>query len=212
MNKFKKALTIAQKHFPELKIKYKDKSFFMKFLSFVMFFNSDFKTKFITTIGNTIYYPSEEHIKNNEEGAINILCHELMHIKQSNEDKLFSLKYLFPQIFAALSLLAFIHYAFLIFLVFLIPFSAYFRTKYEFEAYTVSLYCKYKQNSNFDYKKTIDNLVSNFTTSSYYWMCKNRSKLENGFMIEYNLMKNNMNDLHGIKNIINEVLESKNES
>lgn len=205
MNNFNQALEIAQKHFPGLKIKYKNESFFMKFLSLVLFFNPEFKTKFITTIGKTIYFPSKEFIENNNTSATHILCHELVHINQSN-DKFFSIKYLFPQILATFSLLAFIHPIFLIFLLFLAPIPAYFRSKYEYEAYVVSLYCKFKANENFDTLLSINSIVNNFTGSSYYYMNKNSEMLRAGFYSEMALIYENKNDLFGMKQTVDSVL------
>lgn len=212
MNDFKKALAKAKIHYPDLEIKYKNKSLFMKLISYILFFNKDFNSKYITTIGNTIYFPSEDFVKNNDSSSVDILCHELVHINQSNKDKFFKVKYLFPQIFAIGSLLsffAFINIWFLLalgFLLFLIPFNAKFRSNYEFEAYTTTMYCKYKRNNSLNTNRMIDSIVKNFTTSFYYWMDKDYVKMYSKFNKEMDLIKSNSNDLFGMKKIVDSVL------
>ena len=142
--------TFAQnmKRYYVFDIKYKDKSFFMKLLGFLLFFNKNFMTSYITTIGNTIYFPNEGYIKNNERSAIGILAHEIVHVEQSEKYGriLFSLMYLFPQCFALLALGAVFATLWLpmlwclVFLVFLAPIPAPWRTKFEIDGYTMSLF------------------------------------------------------------------------
>lgn len=134
-------------------IKFKDESTFMYLLSKILFFNKGFMTKFITTIGSTIYFPSREYIKMNEFGAVNVLAHEVVHVAQAEKyGKVpFSLMYLFPQCLALLSLLAFLAIWYLpflwclLFLVFLAPIPAPWRKKFELEGYTMSLFMSYLQ-------------------------------------------------------------------
>mgnify|MGYP007046843866 CR=1 FL=1 len=81
----------------KLDVKYKDTSFLMKLLSLILFFNKDFMKSFTTTIGTTIYYPSEEFVKNSPITSLITLLHELVHIIDYNKNKLlFTLLYLFP--------------------------------------------------------------------------------------------------------------------
>lgn len=130
-------------------VKFKDQSWFMKFLNFFMqIFNKNFMTGYITTIGNTVYFPSEEFIKENEEMAMMVLAHEIVHVSQfeNRGGFLFSVMYLFPQCLAALALCAIFAVFwlpmlwFLVFLVFLAPIPAPWRTRFEVEGYTMSLF------------------------------------------------------------------------
>lgn len=212
MNNFEQAVSVAKTHFPNLKIKYKDDSFFMKFLSYVLFFNKDFMSKYITTIGETIYYPSKQHVMMNEENAVNVLCHELVHVQQSKNNKLFKVKYLFPQILSVFALLAL--FAFwtkfallaLVFLVFLIPMPAAFRAEYEYEAYVTTMYCKFVRDNEVSPNTMIHLITQNFTTSSYYWMDREYGKIFGALWNEFALIEAGVNDLFGMKEIIDSVL------
>ena len=44
----------------DIRIAFKDESFLMKLLGFLLFFTKEFMTRFTTTIGNTVYFPSRE--------------------------------------------------------------------------------------------------------------------------------------------------------
>jgi hypothetical protein len=161
----------------KLDVKYKDTSFLMKLLSLILFFNKDFMKSFTTTIGTTIYYPSEEFVKNSPITSLITLLHELVHIIDYNKNKLlFTLLYLFPQILAIFALpLFFISWKFsAFFLLFLLPLPAYFRMKYERKAYAVSLYVikqlSLKKNFKVELEKQKDNYISYFKKSDYYYM------------------------------------------
>jgi hypothetical protein len=132
----------STKKFYDFSIKYKNQSLLMRVIGFLLFFNKDFMTKYITTIGNTIYFPSEEFVITKEQTSINILAHELVHVQQAKHYSkiIFSILYLFPQCLVVLSLLAPISLWFLFFLLFLLPFPAPWRTKFELEGYTMSLF------------------------------------------------------------------------
>jgi len=158
MAKFNLFQAYLQRSYP-FEIKYKNESLFMKILSYILFFNKTFMTNYITTIGNSIYFPSKEFIQNDEESAITILAHEVVHVKQSEDygRVLFSLLYLFPQclaLFAFLSVLAVFWLPFLwclCFLVFLAPIPAPWRTKFELEAYGMSMYMMDLQMRRLEY-------------------------------------------------------------
>lgn len=132
-------------------IRYKNESFLMKFLAmFVWVFNRKFMTKYITTIGNTIYFPSREYVEKDQNAAMIVLAHEIVHIEQSEKygGVLFSLMYLFPQSMALISLGAIFAVFWLpmlwclAFLVFLAPLPAPWRAKFEFEGYTMTLFAQ----------------------------------------------------------------------
>lgn len=136
------------KRFYVFDVRYKNQSWFMKLLATILFFNKDFMTGYITTIGSTIYFPDETWVEENEHAAMKVLAHEIVHVDQAERygKFLFSVLYLFPQCLAALSLLAILAVFWLpflwclLFLVFLAPIPAPWRAKFEFEAYTMTLF------------------------------------------------------------------------
>lgn len=161
-------------------IKYKNESLFMKIIGLLLFFNKDFMTKYITTIGNTIYFPNEQFIKENELNSISILAHEIVHLQQSKKygNFLYSLLYLFPQCLFILALLAPISNWFLLFLVCLFPLPAPWRAKFEEEGYTMSLFVIDVELKAFRNKqeyihntliKTAENIDKIFFRGSAYW-------------------------------------------
>lgn len=174
---FKDFVKCAQTYFPDLNIKYKDQSKFMKFLGIILFFNKDFLKEYITTIGDTIYYPNEDSTRNRFISNSVVLLHELVHIYDNKRFSiLYSLLYLFPQILTILFIpLLFISWKIaLIGLIFLLPLPAYFRMYFEKRGYLCSLYVV-----NFIYKKYgfcpplekySNDYIKNFKNSAYYYM------------------------------------------
>ena len=144
---FTKFVNNLKNHY-NFNIIFKEKSLFMKLLSYILFFNKDFMIDYTTTIGNNIYFPNQKYIDRDNNYCISILAHEIVHIKQSERygKLLFSLMYLFPQclsLLSILSVLAIFWFPFiwcLVFLLFLAPLPAPWRTKFELEACTMSLY------------------------------------------------------------------------
>ena len=161
-------------------IKFKNNSLFMKILGFIMFFNRGFMTDYITTIGNTIYFPNQEMLKDNEISNCEVLAHELRHIQQNKKyGLLYSLGYLFPQILVIFSLLGFFNLWFLLFLVFALPIPAIFRMIFEREGYKTTIFVLYiylsQKNANSDWVNSVINNNINFadqqfTSSAYYYM------------------------------------------
>lgn len=127
-------------------VKYKSESWLMKIISWILFFNPRFMTDFVTTIGETIYFPdsSKEWSENSLKA---IMAHEYIHVFDFQNDKLFSVKYLFPQILSLLTIfvIPFTWWG-LLFLLFLLPWPAYWRKKYEVRGYTMSLVAWYHIN------------------------------------------------------------------
>lgn len=168
----------AKRIFPNMSIKYKESSTFMKILSYLLFFNKSFMTKYITTIGNTIYFPNKDYLNNNKIQSSIILLHELMHIYDSMYygKYAFAFLYLFPQILFLLFIpLLFVSWKIaLVSLIFLLPLPAYFRMYFEKRAYMVSLYVAYKLSKKYDYEFDFEsykkNILSQFTSSNYYFM------------------------------------------
>jgi len=177
----------AKEHFPDLKIKYKDSSNFMKLLGYILFFNKRFMTSYTTTIGSTIYFPSEKFIKSRPNSAITIFLHELVHIYDAKRFNkiLYSLLYLFPITLLLVSIPLFFfswEIALVLTILSLCPLPAYFRMYFERRAYMVSLYAIQKLSEKMKFVPYLDkaknSFVSEFKGPSYYfmWIFPNISK------------------------------------
>lgn len=199
----------SKKEFPKLKIKYKDKSLFMKFLSFVLFFNKDFSKKYITTIGSTIYFPSQKYVETNDLICTIILMHELVHIKDYYKFKiLFSFLYLFPQILFPLFILGFFNPYFFIFSIFIIPIPALFRAYFEYKAYIMSMYATHQLSHKYDFNWSpdiaINSYIKNFVTSNYYYMFPFKNYLIKCFYIKFREIQD---DLHPFDDEIYKIVD-----
>lgn len=175
---FESVVNEAIIHFPNLQIKYKNESLFMKILGKLMFFNKSFMTDYVTTIGNTVYFPSKLFVTIRPVSSSMILMHELAHVYDSKKftSPLFSFLYLFPQILVLLALpLFFINWQIaLLFLLFLLPIPAYFRTYFEKRGYLISLYVENKLSKKLKFSINLDNAkndsIKHFKNSDYYFM------------------------------------------
>lgn len=140
-NKFTKLLSDKLSGF---KIKYKNESFLMKLISCILFFNKSFMTNYVTTLGYAVYFPSKEKIRTSPTSNMVTLSHEYVHASDANKYSriIFSILYLLPQILFLLIIpMSFIIGLWsLLFLCFLAPLPAYFRTKFEIRGYTMSLF------------------------------------------------------------------------
>jgi hypothetical protein len=182
--KFDKCYEALKKYNPKLTIAYKNESQLMKLIGLIMFFNSGFNDKYITTIGNTVYFPTKESISNKQIDSIIVLAHEFTHTKDSARmgNILYSILYLMPQILFLLIFPAifFIGWYSLLFFIFLLPLPAYWRTNIEIRGYTTSLfgYNYFYKNLNFDAEEIHDKLYNaseeiiknNFNGPAYYFM------------------------------------------
>jgi len=169
----------AKEHFPNLKIKYKDSSNFMKLLGYILFFNKRFMTSYTTTIGNTIYFPNEKFIRSRPNSAITIFLHELIHVYDAGRFNkyLYGFLYLFPISLLLVSLPLFFlcwKVALVLTILSLTPLPSYFRMYFERRAYMVSLYAiqKLSEKKNFTpyLDKAKNSFISEFKGSSYYFM------------------------------------------
>lgn len=171
----------------DIKIAFKDESKLMKAISFILFFNKLFMTFYITTIGNTIYYPSRDWLERNPIEGLLVLSHEYVHIMDNKRfgKILYPLMYLFPQILAIFSLftvIAFFNPAgwyFLLFLVFLAPIPSIGRKYIELRGYKMSIYALYLLFKERGYTGDLlldrvsansNNFNSFFVNASYYFM------------------------------------------
>jgi len=170
---FDELVTKAQTYFPNLQIKYKDQDPLMKLLGKLMFFNPTFMTSFVTTIGETIYWPNEASTA--RPSASEIFIHECVHIYDEKRvgSAPFKLGYLFPQILALPMLLLLFVLTWKIVvplaLLCLLPWPAPFRAAFERRAYFVSMRVGYELYG-IDPGFSGPHYAKNFKNSSYYWM------------------------------------------
>jgi len=186
MYKFNTFVNELSKDTP-IKVAYKDESKFMKLLGTLLFFNKGFMDIFITTIGNTVYYPNRKWIMDHEIDAILVLAHEYEHIKDNQRlgKILYPLMYLFPQCLGLLSLLAVLAFItpyawfFLLFLLCFAPIPSPGRKYIELRGYKMSLYIYnlYLKHHGFlsdERKERLMNMCDSFdmyfTGGSYYFM------------------------------------------
>jgi len=109
---------------PGFEIRYKDESWFMKMLGWLAFFNPDFMTRYTTTWGWCVYFPSRAAVEAEPEKYGKVLAHEYVHLLDKQKYGFrYILSYVSPQIWAlgALGALgAFYSSWFLLFLLFLL--------------------------------------------------------------------------------------------
>ena len=171
-------LELSQKHFPNLRIKYKDQSSFMKLLGNVLFFNKEFMTNYTTTIGSTIYFPNEKYLNIRPISSVIVLLHELVHLYDSKRltSPLFSFLYLSPQILALLffPLLLVSWKLALPFLLFALPIPSFFRMYFEKRAYLSSLYVTYQLSKKKGFNSSLEShknfFIKQFKGGYYYFM------------------------------------------
>lgn len=82
---FSYLFTSAQRYFPNLQVKYKDKSLLMKFLDVLSFLYKGFGTDDSLLIGKTIYFPSEHFIKYRPVSGSVAFMYELVHLHHSTK-------------------------------------------------------------------------------------------------------------------------------
>jgi len=172
---FTQLVTKAQTYFPTLQVKYKDQDPLMQFLGKVMFFDPTFMTNYLTTIGNTVYIPSQQYVADNPQATCDVFIHECTHMY--DEKRLgkipYALAYLFPLVLAApVWFLLFVlnwKIVLLISLLFLAPLPAPWRAAFEKKAYFVQMYAAYKL-WGYDPNESVASTTADFTSSSYYFM------------------------------------------
>lgn len=177
---FESTVEMIKRNIPGFSIKYKDETWIMKVLAVVLFFVKGFMTRFTTTLGATVYLPSRAYVEKDRVRAARILRHEYIHLwDRQNSPFLFSLGYIFPQVFSLLALLAIFFTNFwLLALVFLLPIPSPPRWRIEMRGYATSL-LEDMDASDGDVAETRAWIMQCFTSSSYYWMCPFKKKVEN---------------------------------
>ncbi len=95
-----------RKEVPGLKIKFKDESWIQRFVGLLTYpFNHRYQN-YKTTFGKTVYFPTRDSYYKSDTSYI-MLAHEFVHVWDAERDKLFRLKYVFPQVLVVLPLLAY---------------------------------------------------------------------------------------------------------
>jgi hypothetical protein len=176
---------LSEKH--SFTIAYKDESGMMKFLGVVLkLICPQFMTRYITTIGRKVYFPSSEFVAIHAPALRSVLSHEFYHIwdAERTSSLLWHVLWLMPQALAPLALLALLAFVWppaiwmLLCLVFLLPWPAYWRKKYELGGYTMSLFVlnELLKDWGLDEKerreeliKTADTMDSNQFRGAYYY-------------------------------------------
>jgi hypothetical protein len=159
---YREALEKGRKEFPDLKIVKKADSAFMRALDVglrIITFNqqASFMTRYTTTVGTTIYTPSSWDTR--PEGSRTITVrHELVHFRQGKRNFFFKFLYLFAWFPVGL---------------------AYFRAKYEKEAYEESMRAirdLYGPQALRDADR--ERIVKHFVSADYFWCWPFRSSIE----------------------------------
>lgn len=170
---FTDLVTEAQIYFPNLQVKYKSQSTLMKVLGKVLFFDPDFMTSYLTTLGDTVYIP-DNYVANSPEAACDVFIHECTHMY--DEKRLgfwYQLAYAFPQLLSPLMLLLLFVLSWKIViplvLLFLLPLPAPFRTYFEKRAYCVQMYAG-QQLWGDDPTQDVNGFNDYFTSADYYYM------------------------------------------
>lgn len=165
----------AQTYFPSLTIKYKDQSTLMKILGTLMKpINPDFMTSYLSTIGDTVYLPSETYATQNPQAFTDVFIHECTHMYDEKRIGFwYTLAYIFPQILAPICLLLMFLVTWKIMLplaiLFLLPLPAPWRAYFEKRAYFVQMYAGNKLWGS-DPVKDGETYAQWFRTGDYYWM------------------------------------------
>jgi hypothetical protein len=178
------ALCLAGELMYGAKVRFKDESRWMRFLGALLFFNRDFMTGYTTTLFRTVWFPSRADIVGSPEWAFQTLAHELVHVDRCGGKWLrwvwFSLKYLFPQCLALLSLGAVsafwvgpIGLIPLLLLGSLLPWPAPFRVEEEIWGYAMSevvkAWCRGRRWTG----PVNNSWQGEFLKSGYYFMARN---------------------------------------
>lgn len=172
---------VGAKYAEKIEIRPKDESKLLKVLRPILeLFNKSFWTKYVTTIGTTIWIPDGWLTKGDMKSRLQTVAHEVMHVRQSKKvtGPVYKFLYLFPQSLAVFSLLSLLAIGLglnwlwcLLFLLCLAPLPAPFRYMYELEAYRVLLIF-YKHAWRISPEITQmgkDGIIKNLAKSDYYF-------------------------------------------
>ena len=174
-----RVMTKVKQYFPDTVIAFKDQSVLMQWLGKLMsILAPSFMTSYTTTLGRTIYFPSQSYIDTHPLSSMAVLLHELTHRYDMSKWHTwwFSFLYIIPQVLSLFCIpLFWFHWyiALPVLLFFLLPLPAYFRMQFEYRGYVVQLYAKYVLNQKYGYNIDLDTqldlIVQQFTGSAYYF-------------------------------------------
>jgi hypothetical protein len=182
-------ITYGEQKFPGFEIRFKDESRLMKVLSFLSFFNPDFK-HFSVAVGHKVYFPSRAWTYDPKYvRPWKVLSHEIVHMTDDERlacdgfPGLFRIIYYFPQLLALLSLLSIGAFWdlnwlwWLCALVFLAPLPSPGRKWAEMRGYQMSLAANIWRG--YEVKpETLDWIIGCFTGPGYYYMWPFKNKVE----------------------------------
>lgn len=162
MASFEEVQLSVRAEFPEFKLVKKSDSSFMKLLGFLLklitlWQQDQFMTAFVTTVGTTVYTPAQWYDWNDFNRAV-ILRHERVHMRQKQRYGVFYLiSYLLlpvPAVFA------------------------YYRTKFEMEAYAESMRAVHENGGDLYNVEFKNRMIRHFTSAEYFWAWPFRKKIE----------------------------------
>lgn len=158
-------LKTLKEEFPDVTFQEKAESKFMLFLSKLLLIISfgqmkTFLTEYTTTIGSTIYTPTT-WMEKPEWVRLVILRHERVHLLQQKRYP----RFVFPLLYLFVAPL----------------FFAYFRAKFEKEAYEETLRAVYEHGGMDMVLRQKEWMLSQFTGPAYGWMWCSRSSMEKWF-------------------------------
>lgn len=199
MTLFDDVVARAKQQFPNLQVKYKNKSTFMKIIGSIMFFNPLFMSQYFTTIGSTVYAPSQDYVTKYPNDSAEVFLHELVHVydAQKRNKFLYGFLYMLPQILLLLSIPILFLFGWkfaLISLIFLAPLPAYFRMIDERRGYTISVYVLSKfaqQGRDINWAEQQAFFVPQFKGPAYYfaWPFSNIDTYFKNIILECRLNK-----------------------
>jgi len=154
--------------FSSFKIVKKSDSLFMKiiyYLLLIITFGTQkvFMKSYTTTIGNTVYVSSNWE-RYSVFSKVSLLRHERVHMRQAKKYGMFLYSFLY--------------------LMFPLPVGlAYYRAKFEKEAYEETISCAYAEGGEAYVKRVLfrEYIVGQFTTGKYLWMWPFRKSVEKWF-------------------------------
>lgn len=158
----------------KINLEEKDKSKLMNYLSWffkVTKINPKFREKYFTTLGTTIYYPSNSEVLTEEQFFL-VILHEVIHVIDYKRFGFFYiLAYLFPQWLALLALvLGFITSAWwFLGLAFLAPLPAFGRFWFEARAFRATYHYYVIKNFSNENKALLTEQVKDQMTKSFYY-------------------------------------------
>jgi hypothetical protein len=169
---------------PDFKLKFKDRDVLQRVIGKVVgLFNPGYMTRYVTTLGHTVYFPTEKGYLDRPLSSLTVLAHEYVHMwDYQQKGFLFMLTYVLPQIifvpffltYVALGcLFSFFGLPLLVLLAAvacLIPWPSSGRTHWELRGYTMSLAVEYWLTGRSISPDELVKVKKQFTSMAYYRM------------------------------------------